>query len=317
MSLRAPDLTGRLIAERYRLDGVLGEGSFGVVYRSYDLRLRRPVAVKVIKPWWADDPTWTERFEREARAAAALTSPGIVQVHDIGDDSDVGVFIVTELVEGTSLDALLESRGRIEPTRAAEIIADVLAALDVAHESGIVHRDVKPQNVLVADSGRVKLADFGIAHLAAATAATSVTAHRVLGTPVYMSPEQAQGQRVSGAADIYSTGVLLYELLAGKPPFTGESHVAIALQHLNDVPPPLPPDVPAPPCSIVNRALSKNPSARYASAAEMARDLQSWARGPDQATTVDLAAGDTRPLTTVRHRSQRNRVKPWMVGRLS
>src|SRR5271163_2894373 len=256
--LRAPDLAGHVLDDRYELHLLLGEGAFGRVYRGLDRRLARPVAVKVIKPWWAEDSAWVERFEREAQLLARISDPGIVQIYDIGHAQE-GPYYVAELVEGESLAERLR-RGPL-PEREARTIAERLChALASAHAQGVVHCDVKPANVLISDDGVVKVGDFGVARLAQGTSQASAT---IAGTPRYMSPEQARGRPTAAATDVYSAGVVLYEMLAGEPPFMDGSAVELGLRHLQDPPPPLPQSVPAGLREVVERALAKAPSDRF------------------------------------------------------
>jgi serine/threonine-protein kinase len=267
---RAPDLAGRALDDRYELHAVLGEGAFGRVYRGRDRRLERPVAVKVIKPWWAEDSAWVERFQREAQLLARVSDPGIVQVYDIGH-AEEGPYYVAELVEGESLAERLR-RGPLPAAEARSVAEQLCRALASAHAQGVVHCDVKPANVLLAAGGQVKVGDFGIARLAEGTSqALSAT---VAGTPRYMSPEQARGRPTSPATDVYSAGVVLYEMLAGEPPFVHGSPVELGLRHLQDDPPPLPARVPAALQQIAWRALAKEPAERYPDGAAMAAALR-------------------------------------------
>ena len=267
--LRTPDLAGRALDERYELRAVIGEGAFGRVYRGFDRRLEREVAVKVIKPWWAEDSAWVERFEREARLLARVSDPGVVQIYDIGD-AEEGPYYVAELVEGESLAERLQ-RGPLPQERARSVAEQLCRALASAHAQGVVHCDVKPANVLIDADGRVKVGDFGVARLAAGTSqGPSAT---VAGTPRYMSPEQARGRPTTAATDVYSAGVVLYEMLAGEPPFVHGSAVELGLRHLQDRPPPLSGKVSAPLRAIVDRALAKAPSDRYPDGAAMAAAL--------------------------------------------
>ena len=209
---QAPDLAGCALNDRYELHALIGEGAFGRVYRGFDRRLARPVAVKVIKPWWAEDSTWVERFEREARLLARITDPGSSHIYDIGD-AEEGPYYVAELVEGESLAERL-LRGALAVAAAKSVAEQLCEALGGAHAQGVVHCDVKPANVLLAADGMVKVGDFGVARLAEATSqAPSAT---VAGTPRYMSPEQARGRPTTAATDVYSAGVVLYEMLAGR-----------------------------------------------------------------------------------------------------
>jgi eukaryotic-like serine/threonine-protein kinase len=285
-TMRAPDLAGRALDERYELHAVIGEGAFGRVYRGLDRRLARTVAVKVIKPWWAEDSEWVERFEREAQLLARISDPGIVQIFDIGH-AEEGPYYVAELVEGESL----AERLRLGPLPAAEArgIAEQLCdALASAHAQGVVHCDVKPANVLLSTDGVVKVGDFGVARLAEGTS-QALTA-TVAGTPRYMSPEQARGRATTSATDVYSAGVVLYEMLAGEPPFMHGSPVELGLRHLQDEPPPLPAGVPRTLREVVERALAKDPAERFPDGAAMAAALRAAEAAPSAAAADDRAA---------------------------
>jgi len=273
--LRTPDLAGRALENRYELHEVLGEGAFGRVYRGRDRRLGRAVAVKVIKPWWAEDSAWVERFEREARLLARISDPGIVQIFDIGN-AEEGPYYVAELVEGESLAERLR-RGPLSVEQARSIAERLCRALASAHREGVVHCDVKPANVLLSTAGEVKVGDFGIARLAGGT--SQAPAATAAGTPRYMSPEQALGRTTTAATDVYSAGVVLYEMLAGEPPFMHGSPVELGLRHLQDPPPPLSPELPLALRLVVERALAKDPAARYTDAGAMAEALRA-ARAP-------------------------------------
>ena len=265
----APDLTGAALDGRYELHALIGEGTFGRVYRGRDRRLARPVAIKVIKPWWAEDPEWRRSFEREAQLLASVSDPGIVQIFDVGSAPE-GLYYVTELVDGESLVSRLRG-GWLDPDEAADIGEQIARALSCAHYQRVVHRDVKPANVLLSSDGRVKVTDFGVARLAEGS--TDGLGGTVVGTPRYMAPEQANGAAPSPATDVYGVGVVLYEMLAGHPPFEGVTAVELLNRHLHEAPPPLPAHVPAELSGIVARALAKEQSERYADGAEMARAL--------------------------------------------
>ena len=272
------------LGDRYDVGGVIGRGGMAEVYEGTDRRLNRRVAIKVLRPDLARDPMFQERFRREAQSAAGLNHPNIVAIYDTGEDligdgeNQVSVpYIVMEYVDGETLRHHLNNGPRILPERALEVIAGVLAALDYAHRHGIVHRDIKPANIMINTNGDAKVMDFGIAR-AMADAATAVTASSsVMGTAQYLSPEQARGELVDARSDLYSTGCVLYELLVGKPPFNGDSAVAIAYQHVNEIPPApseIDPEVPNQLDLIVLTALAKLPSNRYRSAAEMRADVE-------------------------------------------
>jgi eukaryotic-like serine/threonine-protein kinase len=260
---------GRILDGRYELQALIGQGTFGRVFRGYDQRLARAVAIKLIKPWWTEDPEWSERFEREAQLMARVNAPGIVQIYDIGH-AEEGLYYVAELVEGESLATRLR-RGPLPPAEALELAEQLCRALAQAHAQRVVHRDIKPGNVLIGRDGQVKVGDFGVARLAEGTSDGPVGT--ILGTPRYMAPEQARGGAPTPATDVYGAGVVLYEMLAGRPPFLERSAVELALRHVSDPPPPLPAGTPEALTAIVDRALAKDPRQRYPSAREMAGAL--------------------------------------------
>jgi serine/threonine-protein kinase len=266
---RAPDLSGCALDSRYELHAVIGEGTFGRVYRGRDRRLTRPVAVKVIKPWWAEDPEWARSFEREAQLMASLSDSRIVQIFDVGH-AEEGLYYVAELVRGESLATRLR-RGPLAAREARDVAEQLSRALGCAHARRVVHGDVKPANVLISPTGEVKVTDFGLARLLGGSSAD--VASTVAGTPSYMAPEQARGRGNTPASDVYSVGVVLYEMLAGHPPFVGGTAVDLALHHLQDPPPPLPSGAPAALTAIAERALAKDPGARYPNGGEMADAL--------------------------------------------
>ena len=264
----------------YRIESEIGRGGMGVVYRATDTRLNRPVAIKVLAPGAAADAERIKRFIQEARSASALTHPGIVTIYEV-DEQEATTFIAMELVEGATLDRLLAS-GPLPVSRALDIAAQIASALEAAHARGIVHRDIKPANVVVCEDGRVKVLDFGLAKLfepaptAETVSALATRQGQVLGTPAYMSPEQAEARQVDARSDIFSLGGVLYEMLAGRRAFAGDSDVGIITSILRDRPPLLRsvrPDAPAGLQAIVDRALAKDAAGRYASAGAMRRDL--------------------------------------------
>ncbi|MDH2427784.1 serine/threonine-protein kinase [Sphaerisporangium sp. TRM90804] len=262
---------GTTLAGRYRLDVRLGAGGMGEVWRGEDTVLARTVAVKVLLPGRMDDPGFAARFQGEARAMATINHPGVVDVYDYGVSDVPGdgptAYLVMRFVDGEPLDRLLTRLGRIAPEPAMELIAQAAAALQAVHDKGIVHRDVKPGNLLVRPDGTLVLTDFGIARADMGHRLTD--AGMVLGTAAYCAPEQAEGQPVTPAVDIYALGVVAYECLAGYRPFDGDTPVTIALKHIREEPPPLPPDVPPSVRHLVERALVKDPARRWHSAAEM------------------------------------------------
>ena len=271
--------TPAVLGERYEIGGVLGRGGMAEVHRGRDLRLGREVAVKVLRSDLARDPSFQVRFRREAQASASLNHPAIVAVYDTGEDrtaTGATPYIVMEYVEGETLRDVLRREGPLPPERAMSLSADICGALDFSHRNGIVHRDVKPGNVMITPQGTVKVMDFGIARAVSDSAATMTSTAAVIGTAQYLSPEQARGESVDARSDVYSMGCLLYELVAGEPPFTGDSPVSVAYQHVREdprVPSTINPAIPAELDAILLKAMSKNPANRYQSAADMRSDL--------------------------------------------
>jgi serine/threonine-protein kinase len=267
---------------RYELHRRLGRGGMAEVFLARDQLLDRPVAVKVLFPEFATDPSFVERFRREATAAANLNHPNIVGVYDWGE-ADNTYFIVMEYVDGRTLSEVLKAEGPLHPDRVADIGSDVAAALGFAHRNGVVHRDVKPGNVIVTSAGNVKVADFGIARAMAATSDDDLTqVGTVMGTAAYFSPEQARGDSVDPRSDIYSLGCVLYELVVGRPPFSGETPVAIAYKHVHESP--VPPrhhnaELPQAIEAIILKCLAKNPVNRYPSAEDLRADLRRFREG--------------------------------------
>lgn len=273
------------LANRYRIQGKIGEGGMAVVYRALDVVLRRVVAIKVLRPQYAGDEEFVDRFLREAQAAASLSHPNVVNIFDVGREGDVH-YIVLEYVEGKNLRDIVREHGRLSPKRAAQVGRAVARALEAAHARGLIHRDIKPHNILITPEGRVKVADFGLAR--AASSSTLTETGKVIGSVHYFSPEQARGDVVGPASDIYSLGVVLYELLTGKRPFEGDSPIAVALKHLQEEPVPprqLDPRIPAWLDEVVMRAMAKRPADRFPTASAMAEALE-WR---DQATVVAAA----------------------------
>ena len=276
----------RLLGDRYLLDELVGSGGMAEVYRARDLRLNRIIAVKTLRSNLASDQVFRERFRREAQSAASLSHHSIIAVHDTGEDTTGQVrlpYIVMEYHDGRTLDALLRDGRRLRPDRALEITDGILDALDYSHRNGIVHRDIKPSNVMVTGAGDVKVMDFGIARSMSGSQATITQTAEVVGTAQYMSPEQARGERADARSDLYSAGCLLYELLTGRPPFTGGSAVAIAYQHVRQRPVPpseVDPEIPRWADAIVLRAMAKTPADRYQNAEQMRADIHSALSGP-------------------------------------
>ncbi|MEV2237698.1 Stk1 family PASTA domain-containing Ser/Thr kinase [Micromonospora sp. NPDC049891] len=284
----------RLLGGRYQVGELLGYGGMAEVHRGRDLRLGRDVAIKMLRADLARDATFQMRFRREAQNAASLNHPAIVAVYDTGEEQaptgETLPFIVMEFVNGRTLKEVLGAEGRLQPRRALEISADICAALDFSHRHGIIHRDIKPGNVMLTQTGQVKVMDFGIARALASGATTMTQTSAVIGTAQYLSPEQARGEAVDARSDVYAAGCVLFELVCGHPPFVGDSPVSVAYQHVREAPPTpsdLNPDVNPAVDAIVLKALSKNPLNRYQSAGEMRADLLRAAAGrPVMATPV-------------------------------
>ncbi|GAA2390765.1 Stk1 family PASTA domain-containing Ser/Thr kinase [Streptomyces coeruleofuscus] len=302
----------RRLGGRYELGQVLGRGGMAEVYLAHDTRLGRTVAVKTLRADLARDPSFQARFRREAQSAASLNHPAIVAVYDTGEDYIDGVsipYIVMEYVEGSTLRELLHSGRKLLPERSMEMTIGILQGLEYAHRNGIVHRDIKPANVMLTRNGQVKVMDFGIARAMGDSGMTMTQTAAVIGTAQYLSPEQAKGEQVDARSDLYSTGCLLYELLTVRPPFVGDSPVAVAYQHVREEPqapsvfdPEITPETDA----IVLKALVKDPDYRYQSADEMRADIEACLDGQPVAATAAMGAAgyggypDDQPTTALR-----------------
>ncbi|MDQ1521127.1 MAG: eukaryotic-like serine/threonine-protein kinase, partial [Actinomycetota bacterium] len=287
-------LVGRVFSSRYEIQRELAQGGMAEVYLARDRLLDRPVALKALFPEYAREPSFVERFRREAQAAANLNHPNIVAIYDWGQETGT-YFIVMEYVEGRSLRDVIRSDGPIDGPQAAEIGAEIASALGFAHRTGVVHRDVKPGNVLITQSGIVKVTDFGIARAGASDGLTQTGS--VMGTATYFSPEQAQGLSVDGRSDVYSLGIVLYEMVTGVPPFAGDSPVAVAYKHVREAP--VPPSRRNPEIAddleqIILTAMAKDPDLRYQSADDLRADLLRFRRGrPLSAAPVNALISDT------------------------
>ncbi|MFF3875010.1 Stk1 family PASTA domain-containing Ser/Thr kinase [Streptomyces sp. NPDC001978] len=286
----------RRLGGRYELGQVLGRGGMAEVYLAHDTRLGRTVAVKTLRVDLARDPSFQARFRREAQSAASLNHPAIVAVYDTGEDYIDGVsipYIVMEYVDGSTLRELLHSGRKLLPERAMEMTIGILQGLEYAHRNGIVHRDIKPANVMLTRNGQVKVMDFGIARAMGDSGMTMTQTAAVIGTAQYLSPEQAKGEQVDARSDLYSTGCLLYELLTVRPPFVGDSPVAVAYQHVREEPQPpsvFDPEITPEMDAIVLKALVKDPNYRYQSADEMRADIEACLDGQPVAATAALGA---------------------------
>ncbi|MFE4962467.1 Stk1 family PASTA domain-containing Ser/Thr kinase [Streptomyces sp. NPDC056660] len=286
----------RRLGGRYELGHVLGRGGMAEVYLAHDTRLGRTVAVKTLRADLARDPSFQARFRREAQSAASLNHPAIVAVYDTGEDYIDGVsipYIVMEYVDGSTLRELLHSGRKLLPERAMEMTIGILQGLEYAHRSGIVHRDIKPANVMLTRNGQVKVMDFGIARAMGDSGMTMTQTAAVIGTAQYLSPEQAKGEQVDARSDLYSTGCLLYELLTVRPPFVGDSPVAVAYQHVREEPQPpsvFDPEITPEMDAIVLKALVKDPNYRYQSADEMRADIEACLDGQPVAATAAMGS---------------------------
>ncbi len=298
-----PSLVGRLLDGRYRLDSVIARGGMATVYLAIDTRLDRIVAVKVMHKGLADDPTFVERFTREAKSAAKVAGPEVVAVHDTGTDPETGIaYLVMEHIRGQNLRQLLLTTGPLSPSRAVAVMEPVLRALASAHAAGIVHRDVKPENVLMGDDGRIKVADFGLARAVASTAVTQTTTH-VMGSVAYLAPEQVEKGTADERSDVYAAGVLLWELLTGAPPHQGETLASVLHKHVNE-------DVPAPSTVVdgippaldllVVRATQRDATQRPKDAGEFLTELQAVKATLPAAAPMPPAAQQTRTLAVPR-----------------
>ncbi|WP_204015477.1 Stk1 family PASTA domain-containing Ser/Thr kinase, partial [Virgisporangium aurantiacum] len=276
----------RLLGGRYQVAELLGFGGMAEVHRGRDTRLGRDVAIKTLRHDLARDATFQLRFRREAQNAASLNHPAIVAVYDTGEEhaptGEELPYIVMEYVNGRTLKEVLAIENRIQQRRALEIVADICSALDFSHRHSIIHRDIKPGNVMLTQTGQVKVMDFGIARALASGASTMTQTSAVIGTAQYLSPEQARGEAVDARSDVYATGCVIFELITGHPPFVGDNPVSVAYQHVREEPrapsesnPDITPDVDA----VVLKALAKNPANRYQSAGEMRADLLRAAAG--------------------------------------
>ena len=302
----------RRLGGRYELGQVLGRGGMAEVYLAHDTRLGRTVAVKTLRADLARDPSFQARFRREAQSAASLNHPAIVAVYDTGEDYMDGVsipYIVMEYVEGSTLRELLHSGRKLLPERSMEMTIGILQALEYSHRAGIVHRDIKPANVMLTRNGQVKVMDFGIARAMGDSGMTMTQTSAVIGTAQYLSPEQAKGEQVDQRSDLYSTGCLLYELLTVRPPFIGDSPVAVAYQHVREEPQPpsvFDPEITPEMDAIVLKALVKDPNYRYQSADEMRLDIEACLDGQPVGATAAMASvgyggyPDDQPTTALR-----------------
>ena len=288
-------MKGMVFAERYKLEDFIGQGGMSLVYRAVDIRTGHSVAVKILKSEYNSDKEFLERFQREAQAASLMSHHNLVNLLDVGVEGEYR-YLVLEYVNGNTLKDIIRQKGRLNYQTAIQITVRILSALQHAHDNGIIHRDIKPQNVLIHADGHVKVSDFGIARMT--TAFTISKGDTVVGSVHYSSPEQATGSVVEATSDIYSTGVVMYEMLTGRVPFVGDTPVAVAMQHVQDPPPPITdfaPETPPAVVAVVMKALEKNPKNRFQSAREMADALMKAKDGKLDPSSVVLESSGPRP----------------------
>jgi serine/threonine-protein kinase len=304
-------MTGQVIMERYELEELVGSGGMSSVFRAHDRLLERKVALKILHEHYTGDEEYVERFRREARAVARLSHPNIVTVIDRGEAADGRQFIVFELVDGQNLKELIEETGPLPVRQAIELALEVARALAFAHEHGLVHRDVKPQNVLMNGDGRPKVTDFGIARSLDVEHGVTQTG-TVLGTSNYIAPEQARGERVDEQSDVYSLGVVVFEMLTGSVPFPGDNFVSVAMKHINEPPPDvreLRPDVPPRLAAAVDRALAKAPRDRWPSMGAFTEELEAALREVDDAPDPDATMVQPRAAAVAPRRARGRRAQ--------
>ena len=303
--LRGSGRAPALLSDRYEMGDVIGRGGMAEVHRGRDLRLGREVAIKALRVDLVTDETFQARFRREAQSSASLNHPNIVAVYDTGESEINGVsvpYIIMEYVEGQTLRDLLRAEAGLTTARSLEITDEVLKALDYSHRAGIVHRDIKPGNVMVTESGQVKVMDFGIARAMGDAHQTMTQTSMVVGTAQYLSPEQARGETADARSDLYATGCVLYELLTGRPPFVGDSLVSVAMAHVKENPTPpsaLNPSLTPSVDAVVLTALAKDRLQRYQSAAEMRADVDRARAGMPVAAVAPIATTDASATTLV------------------
>jgi serine/threonine-protein kinase len=289
---------GAMIADRYRLQRLIATGGMGQVWEALDTRLDRRVAVKVLKSEFSADPTFRHRFRTEAKTTAQLNHPGIAGIYDYGETLDPSggetAYLVMELVQGEPLNTVLNRLGRLSVVQGLDLLEQTGRALEVAHQAGVVHRDVKPGNILVTPTGQVKITDFGIAKAVDASAVTKTG--MVMGTAQYIAPEQAVGEDATAASDVYSLGVVGYEALAGQRPFTGDGAITVAMKHVREAPPPMPADLPANVRELIEITMGKEPGRRYARGGEFA-DAVAAVRAGRRPPPPSSAASGGGPMT--------------------
>jgi serine/threonine protein kinase len=267
---------GTMLGGRYRLDEMIATGGMGEVWRGFDAAANRPVAIKILLSPMGDDPGFVARFQAEARAMKAVSHPNVVSIYDFDTDPAVGTFLAMQYIDGESLSRTLNRVRRLTAARTMALVAQAGEALEAVHRAGVVHRDIKPGNLLVTRDGTLVLSDFGIAR--GADAAQLTAPGSVVGTAAYIAPEVAMGDRATALSDVYSLGIVAYQCLAGRRPFDGGTPMDLASRHVRQAPPPLPNDVPASAVAVVDRALAKRPEQRFPSAAALAEEARRVAR---------------------------------------
>jgi beta-lactam-binding protein with PASTA domain/tRNA A-37 threonylcarbamoyl transferase component Bud32 len=308
-------MTEHILSGRYVLNEVIGAGGMAVVYRAWDRAELREVAVKVLRSEYSADEEFIRRFNNEARAASKMFHPNIVGMYDVGQDGDAR-YIVMEYVKGRTLKDVIRQCGRIKPQRAVQMILRILAAVDHAHKSHIVHRDIKPQNILVDGEGTLKVADFGIARATNASTQTYTDGNNVLGSVHYFSPEQASGQLADEKSDLYSVGIVLYEMLTGQVPFDGETAISVALKHVQEPPKSVrlaDPTISKALDEVILKALDKEASRRYQTAADMAGDLKRAIRSPRGGFIVSAAESQTRAERRKKRRQAAQKMRKYLL----
>ncbi|MBM7581901.1 serine/threonine-protein kinase [Caldicoprobacter guelmensis] len=303
-------MLGRILGGRYELEEKIGSGGMAIVYKAKCHLLKRHVAVKVLRPELVEDEEFVARFKRESQAAASLSHPNIVNIYDVGEENGV-YYIVMEYIKGKTLKEYIREKGKLDWEEAVRIAIQICSALKHAHKNGIIHRDIKPQNILVSEDGTVKVTDFGIAR-AVTSATVTMAGTNVMGSVHYFSPEQARGGHVDAKSDLYSLGIVLYEMVTGTVPFEGDTAVSVALKHIQEkVKPPgeLNPDIPKSLQDVIEKAIEKDPNKRYQSAGEMIKDLQRVLKEPNGSFVIRSSDSNDMPTQVFKPVNAENRLQ--------